>query len=168
MLVGVGVRGGAATATAAAPAPAAAAAAALLRAWRGRGQAVLSRERDSGGPRGPPGRGGASGALPGLQMGACSTVVVDVRMDFSRSRSLSDEDVAVGLVRWVGPPGRREACDSAPGPRKGLDLSSGAGRRHPATPAVARALAQGGLEVLPGDSGELLSRPLKCWGAVGR
>lgn len=69
------------------------------------------------------GRGGVSGALPGLQMGACSTVVVDVRMDFSRSRSLSDEDVAVGLVRWVGP---------------------------------------------PGDSGELLSRPLKCWGAVGR
>jgi hypothetical protein len=34
-------------------------------------------------------------------MGACSTVVVDVRMDFSRSlsRSRSDEDVAADFVR---------------------------------------------------------------------
>lgn len=49
------------------------------------------------------GWGGVWGALPGLQMGACSTVVVDVRMDLSRSRSRSrsrsDDDVAVGLAR---------------------------------------------------------------------
>lgn len=42
-------------------------------------------------------------SVPGLQMGACSTVVVDVRMDLSRSRSRSrsrsDDDVAVGLAR---------------------------------------------------------------------
>lgn len=112
MLVGVGVGGGAAAAGAAPTA----AAAALLRTWRGRGQAVVRRAglgRPAGTPRA---RGGVSGALPGLQIGACSTVVVDVRMDFSRSRSLSDEDVAVGLVRWVGPPGRQEAHNSAPGP----------------------------------------------------
>lgn len=58
----------------------------------------------------PPRRGaGGSAALPGLQMGACSTVVVDGRMDFSRrvkaasrsslSRLLSVEDVAVGFVK---------------------------------------------------------------------
>lgn len=49
-----------------------------------------------------PGRGRR---LPGLQMGACSTVVVDVRMDLSRSRSRSDEDMAAGFVKCVGPPG---------------------------------------------------------------
>lgn len=45
------------------------------------------------------GAGGVPAALPGLQMGACSTVVVDVRMDFSRSLSRSDEDVAADFVR---------------------------------------------------------------------
>ena len=59
------------------------------------------------GPRaaaGTPGvRAGGSDVLPGLQMGACSTVVADARMDFSRSRSrsrsLSDEAEAVGFVK---------------------------------------------------------------------
>ena len=78
MLVGVGVGGGAAAA--AAPTPAAA----LLRTWGRR--AVLS-ETCSGcedpAPT-PRVRAGGAAGLPGLQMGACSTVEVDVRMDFSR------------------------------------------------------------------------------------
>lgn len=52
---------------------------------------------------GKAGRGGL-GSLPGLQMGACSTVVVDVRTERSRSRSLSrsrsrSEEAVDGLVR---------------------------------------------------------------------
>lgn len=109
MLVGVGVGGGAAAAAAPTSTAAAGAAAALLRTW-GR-QAVLSDPwcgcED---PTPAPGaRAGGSAVLPGLQMGACSTVVVEVRMDFSRSRSrsrsrslsrsLSVEDVAVGFVK---------------------------------------------------------------------
>lgn len=62
-------------------------------------------------------------------MGACSTVVVDVRTGFSRSRSrsrsLSDEDVAVGFVKCVGPPGNRR-----PGFRRGQDLPSVVGQRR--------------------------------------
>lgn len=54
--------------------------------------------------RGKAGRGGGLGSLPGLQMGACSTVVVDVRTERSRSRSLSrsrsrSEEAVDGLVR---------------------------------------------------------------------
>lgn len=80
-----------------------------------------------------PARGAGRGArllptLPGLQMGACSTVV-DARMDFSRSlsrsrsRSLSDTDDPDCLVMCVGPPetqvkGSERAAGTAIPPRE--------------------------------------------------
>lgn len=68
-----------------------------------------------------------------------------------------------------GTPWQPKVPRFSPALREGLDWSSGVDRGHPATFLGRQdSKPRTGAGVLPGESGELLSRLLKCWGAVGR
>lgn len=101
-------------------------------------------------------------SLPGLQMGACSTVV-EARMDFSRSlsrsrsrsRSRSDTDDPDCLVMCVGPPetqpkGSERAADTAIPPGNAACSSyccvcrADKERLHPRSPGAGQTRATSG------------------------